>query len=75
MKKVLLIGTVVFAGLTSCRKYDCTCTTTVYDTNYNVIAETTDTEVIKARGVAQASTECYAKEYYSTYEDKSCSLY
>lgn len=73
MKKLYFLSVIAIIGLfgtTSCKKYNCVCTVSSYDTNGNYYS-TTETHTVKARGILRAESQC------ATYSNSnaSCSIY
>lgn len=73
MKKLYFLSAIGFIGLfgtTSCKKYNCVCTISSYDSSGYYVS-TTETHTVKARGILRAESQC------ATYSNSnaSCSIY
>ncbi len=78
MKKIYLIAAFGIFGLlstTSCKKFNCVCSVTYYDSNGSYVSSTTESHVVKSRGALRAQSKCNEYDEYSTNVEKSCSVY
>lgn len=73
MKIKLLLGSVIaIVALSSCRKYNCECSTEVYDADGYYVTSTYDTHQVKARTTLGAMSKC---DEYDTGVNTYCSIY